>query len=149
MAKKYDFMTALQRFRCDPTIPEKAFHRQLKAHLEDTLSGGPLLKIATESGLQGSTTRLDLYAVHGASEYLISVKRGISAQKVKVLTGEVQEILRACRPSSTGAVVVAVVIYGEVPAGGDDHLLTLGQHLAQLGNASDDIYVTLVLIPAD
>ncbi len=148
MAKKNDFIEALRRFRCDPRIPEKAFHRELKAYLESSLSRAPL-KVITEAGISGTTTRVDLHAVYGSTDYLITVKRGVSAQKVKTLTGEVREILRSWRPSAKRETFLAVVVYGENPSGGDDHLMTLSEHLMEMGDQAPDVNVVYVMVPGE
>ena len=120
-----DVLKTLRHFRSDPKWTEKIFHRELRAYLETSLRAGPLQKMMTEAGVTGTTARVDVHAVYGQTDYLITVKKGLSAQKVKSLVGEVTQILTHWRRTNGRKTVVVVMLYDEERSGGDDHVHAL------------------------
>lgn len=141
--KHPDFLAAVRSFTCDPTWREKTFHNELRAHLERALSGGPLRKIITEAGLTGTTTRLDLHALYGDTDYLITVKKDLSSQKVMTLIGEVNDVLHHWRPSRDRKTSLIVLVYGVSRTGGDDHVVKLVELVKKVAAQNPTVDVRL------
>lgn len=118
-----DVREALEGFRCDPSLKEKDFHRALKMHLEGVLDVSLLRKIIIDAQIPRTTTEIDLHIDYGKVDYLVTVKKGISAQKVKTLAGEVQEIYKYWPKDADRTARVVVMLYGDLGAkAGDDHI---------------------------
>lgn len=123
--ERVSFIAALAAFEGGQKLDEKTFHRKLRAHLSDKMRLQPPDKIITEAAVQGSTVRLDLHAIQGDTDYLVTVKRGLSSQKVMTLVGEVTSVLHHWRVVPGRKTVLVVLVYDYNNDGGDDHLANL------------------------
>ena len=139
-----DFLKTLQSFRSDPKWREKTFHHELQKYLEASLRAGPLEKVMTEAGVTGTTVRVDLHALYGNTDYLITVKKGLSAQKVKTLVGEVTQILTHWRGTDGRKAVLVVMLYGEGSSGGDDHVHALVVSVQSVQATRPDVSIEIV-----
>lgn len=118
-----DVLAALESFEHDPSWREATFHRELKKFLLAKLPAKRLGKIIVDATIPRTTTKVDLHIAYGQVDYLVTVKKGLSAQKVKVVAGEVQEIYMYWPKNSDRKTVVVVMLFGDLQQGaGDDHL---------------------------
>lgn len=140
-----DFLHTLKGFTADWTWREKTFHHELRSHLEEALANAPLEKVITEAGLTGTTVRVDLHALYGDVDWLITVKKGLTSQKVMTLVGEVNDILHHWRSSKDRKARLVVVLYGLERAGGDNQMAKLVDLLMKAGASRPDIDVQCVI----
>jgi len=75
---------AVQAFKPKKTGTEAVFRNEFEGYLETTLQVLP----KREAGVPGMGTRLDLYFQHDGWDHIVTIKKGLSEQKVKTLLGE-------------------------------------------------------------
>jgi hypothetical protein len=140
-----DFMATLATFRCDPAWHELTFIRELRGHLAEKLKAGPLEKVVTAANLTGTATRIDVHAVYGNVDYFVAVTKDLSVQRVKILTGDVQEILTHVPSAGAKAAVLVVLVYGGAnDDGADDRVAKLGDQVLAAAKRWPEIRVHFV-----
>lgn len=60
------------------------------------------IEVKREAGVQAKGTRIDLYAHYRQIDYLITIKKGLSEQKVKNIIGECSILMANWRPTVPG-----------------------------------------------
>lgn len=101
-----EFLEVLASFPppTDPKLSEGKFRNELHSFLASL--GGVDLK--REAGITGLGTRIDLYAHFLDHDYLITIKKGLSEQKVKKVLGEIAILLDHWKPRVPGNLTYVV-----------------------------------------
>lgn len=99
---------ALRAYRGPCNVAELKFRDALAEHLAGTLDGCTLKR---ECGVTGTGTRVDLYAHHGGTDHVITIKRGLSEQKVKIVIGEITQVLMHWEPREPGRKVFVWFVF--------------------------------------
>lgn len=85
----------------DPGTTEAAFRDAVMSDLTEIF--GADIELKREAGIQGSGTRIDIYAHLLDHDYLITIKKGLSEQKVKKVIGEINIFLDRWKPRVAGS----------------------------------------------
>jgi hypothetical protein len=85
----------------DPATTEATFRDAVMSGLAEIF--GTDIELKREAGIQGSGTRIDIYAHLCNHDYLITIKKGLSEQKVKKVIGEINIFLDRWRPRVSGS----------------------------------------------
>jgi hypothetical protein len=89
---------------------EPKYRNALQAHLLKVLDGADVKR---EAGVQGAGTNLDLWCQYKKHDYLITIKKGVSQQKLKKVLGEISIMLTRWRATVHGRrTYVFYCIYG-------------------------------------
>jgi len=98
-----DVKKALAAFNVDDPDAENwsevRVRNAVQKHLSATLAG---IELRREAGIAGMGTRIDLYAHYREHDYLITMKKGLSEQKIKKVIGEISIFLQRWRSSILG-----------------------------------------------
>jgi hypothetical protein len=68
------------------------------------------IEVKREAGVQAKGTRIDLYAHYRSIDYLITIKKGLSEQKVKNIIGECSVLMANWRPTVSGKKTYIVLL---------------------------------------
>jgi hypothetical protein len=60
------------------------------------------IELKREAGVQGAGTRIDIYAHTFDHDFLITIKKGLSEQKIKKVIGEINIVIDRWRPTVPG-----------------------------------------------
>jgi hypothetical protein len=99
---------------CDASC-EGVSEVKIRDRLEARLAKSLLVSPKREGGVAGVGTRVDLYFQYRNVDYLLSLKKGLSEQKVKTLLGEAVILATEWTPKkpATRAVLVVVLCLDE------------------------------------
>jgi len=81
-----------------PGESELDYNRRLTAHLIEALDVTP----KREAGTAGLGTNIDMYFQHDGADFLLSLKKGISEQKVNTILGEALILVTTWEPRKPG-----------------------------------------------